>query len=126
MKSGIAKTTFLVGLSIFLIGSAAWAGGKSKTSPTGWKQGEKTGWKGEEVPPGLDEKKLEKKHKGKMKKGTPEEAAERQSQKEKAKKDPQKQRERYESELEAEKEKRESDLETEKEKIKARTKKNES
>ncbi len=129
MKIQIIKLSVLVLSSIFLIGSPAFAGGqgkgKTKTQPPGWEQGEKTGWKGEDTPPGLTEEKLEKKQKSKMNKGHQEEAAERKGKKVKSESEHQKQKEKYESELETEKEKREAELETEKEKIKARSKKNE-
>ena len=41
--------------------------GKNNTQPSGWEQGKKTGWEGEDTPPGLTEEKLEKKQKAKMK-----------------------------------------------------------
>ena len=110
MHSKILTTSILMISSIFLISSLALAGGKgknkSKNTPPGWEQGEKTGWKGEGKPPGLSE-----------------EAA---GVKEKAEKEQDKHKEKYESELETQKEKRESELETEKEKIKTRAKKKDS
>ena len=73
MNSKILKFSIIMISTIFLISSLALAGGKgknkSKSTPPGWEQGEKTGWKGEEKPPGLTEEKIEKKHKTKMKKG---------------------------------------------------------
>ncbi len=130
MKIQILKLSIILVASIFLISSLVFAGGqgkgKSKTQPPGWEQGEKTGWKGEEMPPGLTEEKLEKKHKAKMKKDPQEEEMEHKNKKEKAESEHKKQKEKYESELEEEKEKREAELETEKEKLKTRTKKKES
>lgn len=113
--------------SVFLISSLALAGGKgknkSKSTPPGWEQGEKTGWKGEEKPPGLTEDKIEKRHKAKMNAGDQDEAA---GVKQKAEKKQKKQKKQYESEIETEKQKREAELETEKEKLKSRTKKKDS
>ena len=127
MNIKITKIIIPMILSMFLIGSLAFAGGKgknkSKNTPPGWEQGEKTGWKGEEKPPGLTEEKIKNKHKGKMNKGQNKEAADV---KEKAEKEQKKHKEKYKSEIENEKDKRESELETEKEKIKARAKKKDS
>ena len=119
---------FIVMLSsVFLISSLALAGSKgknkSKSTPPGWEKGQKTGWKGEEKPPGLSEDKIEKKHKGKMNESDHDEAADV---KEKAEKKQKKHKEQYESEIETEKQKRDAELETEKEKIKSRTKKKDS
>ncbi len=126
MNLKILKFAVVMISSIFLISSLASAGGKgknkNKSTPPGWEQGEKTGWKGEKKPPGLSEEKIEKKHKAKMNKGDQDEAA---KVKQKAEKKQKKAKENYESEIETEKDKRESELETEKEKIKDRAKKKE-
>jgi hypothetical protein len=126
MNSKILTIFIIIFSSIFLISSLALAGGKgknkTKNTPPGWEQGEKTGWNEEEKPPGLTEKKIEKKHKAKMNKDDQDEAVDV---KEKAEKKQKKHKEQYESELEAEKDRRESELETEKEKIMDRTKKKE-
>lgn len=127
MNSKILKFSIFMISSIFLISSLALAGGigknKSKSTPPGWEQGEKKGWKGKDRPPGLAEEKIEKKHKAKTNKGdVQDEAADVKG---KAEKKQKKHKEKYESEIETEKDKRESELETEKEKIKARAKKKE-
>ncbi len=71
MNHQIIKLFVVILSSIFLLGSPALAGGKAKgknkTQPPGWEQGEKTGWKGEDTPPGLTEEKLEKKQEAGMK-----------------------------------------------------------
>ncbi|MBW2488543.1 MAG: hypothetical protein JRE72_14060, partial [Deltaproteobacteria bacterium] len=73
MNSKILTLFIIVISSIFLISTLALAGGKgknkSKSTPPGWEQGEKTGWNEEEKPPGLTEEKIEKKNKARMNKG---------------------------------------------------------
>jgi hypothetical protein len=70
MNNQIIKLSIIILSAIFLLGSPALAGGKgkgkNKTQPPGWEQGQKTGWKGEETPPGLNEEKLQKKQKAGM------------------------------------------------------------
>ena len=85
MKSTTAKFFALTIVSIFMAAfmarSPALAAGedkgKNQSTPSGWEQGNKTGWEGD-TPPGLTEEKLEKKkkagkksgkHKAKAKKG---------------------------------------------------------
>jgi hypothetical protein len=127
MNSKILTAAVITISSIFLIGSLALAGGKgknkTKSTPPGWEQGKKTGWQGEEKPPGLTEEKIEKKNKAKMKKGDQDEAVEV---KEKAEKKQKKVKEKYESEIDTEKEKQESEREPAKDKKKARSKNKES
>jgi hypothetical protein len=129
MNTQILKLFIVLLSSIFLLSSPVLAGdqgkGKSKSTPPGWEQGKKTGWEGEETPPGLTEEKLDKKQKVKKNKDHQNEAAEHKSKKVKAESESKNKKEKYESEIEAEKEKREAELETEKEKIKVRTKKKE-
>ena len=71
MNNQIIKLSIIILSAIFLLSSPALAGGKgkgkTKSSPPGWEQGKKTGWEGEETPPGLTEEKLEKKQKAGMK-----------------------------------------------------------
>ncbi|MDX1707636.1 MAG: hypothetical protein R3274_03475 [Desulfobacterales bacterium] len=127
MNSKIITFSIAMISLIFLISSLTFAGGqgknKSKSTPPGWEQGEKTGWKGKDKPPGLTEDKIEKKHKAKMNEGDQDEAADI---KEKAEKKQKKHKEQYESEIETEKQKRDAELETEKEKLKSRTNKKDS
>ena len=70
MNNQIIRLSIIILSSILLLSSLALAGGKdkakNKTKPPGWEHGEKTGWKGENTPPGLTEDKLEKKHTGGM------------------------------------------------------------
>jgi len=71
MNNQIIKLFVVILSAIFLLSSPALGGGKAKsknkTQPPGWEQGEKTGWKGEDTPPGLTEEKPEKKQKTRMK-----------------------------------------------------------
>ena len=70
MNNQIIKLSIIILSAIFLLSSPVLAGGKgkgkNKTQPPGWEQGQKTGWKGEETPPGLNEEKLQKKQKAGM------------------------------------------------------------
>jgi type IV secretory pathway VirB10-like protein len=110
-------TLFIIILSsIFLFSSLAVAGGqskgKNKTQPPGWEQGKKTGWKGEETPPGSTEEKLEKKQKSRMKG----DEAKAQVEGEKAKQEAELQEEKIEREAEIQKQKKKQEAETKKEK----------
>ena len=118
MNNQITKLFILILSSIFLFSSLAVAGGKAKgknkTKPPGWEQGEKTGWKGEDTPPGLTEEKLEKKQKA-GEKG--EEAGDKEKEKgEKIKSEADVEAEQAEHKADIEKEKKKREAEKKKEK----------
>ena len=117
MNTNILKLSIIILASIFLLSSPALAGGKgkNKSRPPGWEQGEKTGWKGEDTPPGLDEEKLEKKQKAKMKGDEVKDEAQQKSRKAEQEKAGQ------EAGLEKEKNKRETEMEKEKEKLESQS-----
>jgi hypothetical protein len=127
MNNQRIKLSIIILSSIFLLSSPALAGGKAKgknkTNPPGWEQGEKTGWKGEDTPPGLTEEKLEKKQKAKMKQDKSKNKAKNKSEKAKDEAEVQKEKVEQEAEIEEEKKKREAELKKEKERIKSNSKK---
>jgi hypothetical protein len=127
MNHQIIKLFVVILSSIFLLSSLALAGGKAKgknkTQPPGWEQGEKTGWKGEDTPPGLTEEKLEKKQKAGMK--GEETKARVQKQSKKTKQEAEEEKAEQEAEIEKHKKERETEINQEKEKIKSNTKKKE-
>jgi hypothetical protein len=125
MNNQITKLFIIILSSIFLFSSLAVAGGKAKginkTKPPGWEQGEKTGWKGEDTPPGLTEEKLEKKQKAGVK---GEEARDKAKEKgEKIKSEAELEAEQAEQNAEIEKEKKKREAEIEKENMKSKSKK---
>jgi hypothetical protein len=123
MNNQILKLSIIILSSIFLLGSLALAGGKGKgkiqTKPPGWEQGEKTGWKGEDTPPGLTKEKLEKKQKTKMKGDRNKGKAKNKSEKAKHEAGLEKEKADQEAEIEKEKKKREPEIKKEKEKMKS-------
>lgn len=127
MNHQIIKLFVVILSSIFLLSSPALAGGKAKgknkTQPAGWEQGEKTGWKGEDTPPGLTEEKLEKKQKAGMK--GEETKARVQKQSKKTKQEAEEEKAEQEAEIEKQKKERKTEINQEKEKIKSNTKKKE-
>ena len=127
MNHQIIKLFVVILLSIFLLSSSALAGGKAKgknkTQPPGWEQGEKTGWKGEDTPPGLTEEKLEKKQEAGMK--GEETKARVQKQSKKTKQEAEEEKAEQEAEIEKQKKERKTEINQEKEKIKSNTKKKE-
>ena len=127
MNHQIIKLFVVILSSIFLLSSPALAGGKAKgknkTQPPGWEEGEKTGWKGEDTPPGLTEEKLEKKQKAGMK--GEETKARVQKQSKKTKQEAEEEKAEQEAEIEKQKKERETEINQEKEKIKSNTKKKE-
>ncbi|MGW8302458.1 MAG: hypothetical protein ACWGNO_10325 [Desulfobacterales bacterium] len=127
MNHQIIKLFVVILSSIFLLSSPALAGGKAKgknkTQPPGWEQGEKTGWKGEDTPPGLTEEKLEKKQEAGMK--GEETKARVQKQSKKTKQEAEEEKAEQEAEIEKQKKERKTEINQEKEKIKSNTKKKE-
>ena len=124
MNTQIIKLFIIILSSVFLLSSLSLAGGKSKgkhkTNPPGWEQGEKTGWKGEDTPPGLTEEKLEKKQKAKMKQDKSK--AKNKSEKAKDEAEVQKEKVEQEAEIDEEKKEREAELKKEKKKMKSNSK----
>jgi len=110
MNTQIAKLCIIILSCIFLIGSPALAGGKGKgkneTKPPGWEQGEKTGWDGEDKPPGLNEEKLERKQKAKIKDKRNKDKAGNKSEKVKQEVELEKEKPEQEADIGAEKKKR--------------------
>ena len=104
MNNQIKKFFIIIVSAIFLISSPALAGGKgkgkNKTQPPGWEQGEKTGWKGEDTPPGLTEEKLQKKQKAGMKGEETKARVQKQSKKTKPEAEPEKEKVEQEAEIE--------------------------
>jgi hypothetical protein len=127
MNNQILKLSIIILSAIFLLSSPALAGGKAKgknkTQPPGWEQGEKTGWKGEDTPPGLTEEKLEKKQKARMK--GEEAGARSQEEGKKLKQEAEQEKEEVEQEaaIEQKKKKQEAEIKKEKEKMKSKSKK---
>lgn len=124
MNNQIIKLFVVILSAIFLLSSPALGGGKAKgknkTNPPGWEQGEKTGWKGEDTPPGLTEEKLEKKQKTRVK----DEETKAQKEGKKAKQETELKEEKAEQEAEIKKEKkREAEMKNEQEKLKSQSKK---
>ncbi len=125
MNNQIIKLFVVILSAIFLLSSPALGGGKAKgknkTQPPGWEQGEKTGWKGEDTPPGLTEEKMEKKQKSRMK--GDEAKAEAEGEKAKQGTELQEEKTEQEAEIEKEKKKQEAELKKEKKRIKSNSKK---
>ena len=104
MNNQITKVFIIMLSSIFLFSSLAVAGGqfkgKNRSQPPGYEQGEKTGWKGEDTPPGLtEEKKAEQKTKL------------------------QEEKTEQEAEIQKQKKSREAEMKNEQEKLKSQSKK---
>ena len=125
MNNQITKISIVILSAIFLLSSLAVAGGKgkgkNKTQPPGWEQGKKTGWEGEDSPPGLDEEKLEKKQKSRMK--GDEAKAQEEGEKAKQEIDLQEEKTEQEAEIQKQKKKREAEMKNEQEKMKSKSKK---
>jgi len=126
MNNQIIRLSIIILSSIFLLSSPALAGGKgkgkNKTQPPGWEQGEKTGWKGEDTPPGLTEEKLEKKQKAGMKGQEAKAKAQKEGKKAKPETELEAEKAEQESKIEQEKKKREAEMKKEKEKLKSKSK----
>jgi hypothetical protein len=127
MNHQIIKLFVVILSSIFLLSSPALAGGKAKgknkTQPPGWEQGEKTGWNGEDTPPGLTEEKLEKKQKAGMKGEEAKAKAQKQGKKVKSEAEREKEEVEQEAEIEQQKKKQEAEMKKEKEKLKSNSNK---
>jgi hypothetical protein len=127
MNNQILKLSIIILSAIFLLSSPALAGGKAKgknkTQPPGWEQGEKTGWKGEDTPPGLTEEKLEKKQKAGMKGEEAKAKAQKEGKKVKSEAELEAEKAEQEAEIEQEKKNRETEMKKEKEKMKSNSKK---
>jgi hypothetical protein len=127
MNNQIIRLSIIILSSIFLLSSPALAGGKgkgkNKNKPPGWEQGEKTGWKGEDTPPGLTEEKLEKKQKAGMKGQEAKANAQKEGKKAKPETELEAKKAKQEAELEEEKKNREAEIKKEKEKLKSSSKK---
>ena len=126
MNNQIIKLFVVILSAIFLLSSPALGGGKAKgknkTQPPGWEQGEKTGWKGEDTPPGLTEEKLEKKQKAGMKGQEAKAKAQKEGKKAKPETELEAEKAEQESKIEQEKKKREAEMKKEKEKLKSKSK----
>lgn len=68
MKKNLLPFLILIAFSLTFSPSSALAKEKSKWNPTGWLKGEKKGWEGKDVPPGLSEKDAKKAEKEARKK----------------------------------------------------------
>jgi hypothetical protein len=127
MKNQIIKLSIVILSVIFLISSPALAGGKgkskNKTAAPGWEQGEKTGWEGEDAPPGLTEEKLEKKQKARMKREETRTRSRKEVQKAKQETGLEGENTEQEAEMQKEKKKREAEMKKEKEQMRSRSKK---
>ena len=127
MNHQIIKFFVVILSSIFLLGSPALAGGKAKgknkTQPPGWEQGEKTGWKDGDTPPGLTEEKQEKKQKAGMKGEEAKAKAQEEDKKVKSGAELEAEKAEQEAEIEKEKKNREAEINNEKEKLKSNSKK---
>ena len=127
MNNQITKISIIILSSIFLFGSLAVAGGqfkgKNKSQPPGWEQGKKTGWKGEDTPPGLTEDKLEKKQKSRMKGDEAKVKAQEEGEKTIQQTELQDEKTEQEAALEQQKEKPEAEIKKEKEKMKSKSNK---
>lgn len=124
LDADIAKFFIIILSIIFMLNSMALAGGKdkgkNKTKPPGWEQGEKTGWDGEDAPPGLRQEKLEKKNKAQKMENRSKDKAKNKGKK--AKHEAELEKEKAEQEAELEKE-REAEIKKEKKKIKSKSNK---
>ena len=113
--------------SIFLFSSLVVAGGqfkgKNKTQPPGSEQGKKTGWKGEETPPGLNEEKVEKKQKARMKGDEAKDKAQEEGEKAIEETELKEEKAEQEAAPEQKKKKQEAEIKKEKEKMKSKSKK---
>jgi hypothetical protein len=122
MKSTTAKFFALTIVSIFMAAfmarSPALAAGedkgKNQSTPSGWEQGNKTGWEGD-TPPGLTEEKLEKKKKAGKKSGKHKAKVKKEG--EKAKHEAELKKEKNKSEMEGEKERSAEEIEKAKKKM---------
>lgn len=127
MNNQITKISIIILSSIFLFGSLAVAGGqfkgKNKSQPPGWEQGKKTGWKGEDTPPGLTEDKLEKKQKSRMKGDEAKTKAQEEGEKAIQETELQEEKAEQEAEIQKQKKKREAEMKNEQEKLKSHSKK---
>jgi hypothetical protein len=127
MNNQIIKLSIIILSAIFLLGSPALAGGKAKgkhkTQPPGWEQGQKTGWKGEDTPPGLTDEILEKKQKALMKGEEGGARSQKEGQKLKQEAEQEKEEMEQEAEIEQQKKKQEAEMQKEKEKMKFKSKK---
>jgi hypothetical protein len=129
MNNQTLKYFIIILSAIFLLSSPALAGGKgrgkNKTKPPGWEQGEKTGWEGEDTPPGLNEETLDKKQKGRMKREETRTRSRKEVQKAKQEIDPEAEKVEQEAEMQKEKKKQEAQMKKEKEQMRSRSKKKE-
>ncbi|MEJ2728704.1 MAG: hypothetical protein P8185_09360 [Deltaproteobacteria bacterium] len=127
MNNQIIKLSIIILSAIFLLSSPALAGGKAKgknkTQPPGWEQGQKTGWKGEETPPGLTEEKLQKKQKAGMEGEETEARVQEQSKKTEQEAERKKENVEQEAEMQKEKKKQEAEMKKEKEQMKSKSQK---
>jgi type IV secretory pathway VirB10-like protein len=127
MNNQIIKLFVVILSGIFLFSSLAVAGGKgkgkNKTQPPGWEQGEKTGWKGEDTPPGLTEEKLQKKQKAPMKGDEAKAKAQEEGEKAEQETELQEEKTKQEAEIQKQKKKREAEMKNEQEKLKSPSKK---
>jgi len=125
MKSQIIKLSILILSAIFLISSLSLAGekgqGKTKSTPPGWEQGKKTGWEGEETPPGMTEQKMEQKQKAGMKGKETKARMQKQSKKTKQEAEQEKEKAEQEADIEKQKKKQEAQMNQEKEMMKSNT-----
>jgi hypothetical protein len=127
MNNQTLKYFIIILSAIFLLSSPALAGGKgrgkNKTQPPGWEQGEKTGWEGEDTPPGLNKEKLEKKQKGRMKREETRTRSRKEVQKAKQETDLEAEKVEQEAEMQKEKKKQEAEMKKEKEQMRSTSKK---
>jgi len=127
MNNQITKIFIIILSFIFLFSSLAVAGGKTKgknnTQPPGWEQGKKTGWEGEDTPPGLTEEKLEKKQKAKMKGEETRTKAQKEGKKAEQETELQEEKTEQEAEIQKQKKKREAEMKNEEKKLKSHSKK---
>jgi hypothetical protein len=127
MKTQILKLSIIILSSIFLLSSPALAGGKAKgknkTQPPGWEQGEKTGWNGEDKPPGLTDEKLEKKQKAGMKGQETKTKAQKEGEKVKSEAELEAEKAKQEAEIEQDKKNRETEIKKEEKKLKSNSNK---
>jgi hypothetical protein len=125
MNNQITKLFIIILSSFFLFSSLAVAGGqfkgKNKSQPPGWEQGKKTGWEGEDTPPGLTKEKHHKKQKSRMKG----DEAKAQAEGEKAERGAELKEEKakQQAEMQKQKKKREAEMKNEQEKMKSKSKK---
>ena len=127
MNNQFTKLFIIILSSIFLLSSLAVAGGKvkgkNKAQPPGWEQGKKTGWEGEDKPPGLTKEKLEKEQKARMKGDEAKNKAEEEVEKAKQESELQEKKAEQEAEIQKQKKMKEAEMKNEQEKIKSQSKK---